>query len=145
MIKFHDSTSINRPMPEVFAFVSDLEKIPLWQSDVVRSTVVTPGPVRAGTQFTEVVKIGPWKVTARCQVTDYDGKQHMSFSAASKPIHYQGRIDLEEVLNQTTVALSGTARLRGFWRLMQPVLAGEIRKGLAHELEQMKQHLDRGR
>ena len=36
----------------------------------------------------------------------------------------------------------GNAQLRGLWRLLQPVLAADIRKGAKDELEAVKRHAE---
>jgi hypothetical protein len=59
MIRLTESIIILRPSADVFAFVADMNSIPEWQSEVVTSKVITPGPARVGTRFTEDVKMGP--------------------------------------------------------------------------------------
>ena len=84
MITFADSIDIAQSQARFLAFVSDLDNMPKIQSEVVKSTVVDPGPVHVGTQFEEVVKIGPWHVTARCVVTEYEPERLMAFRADSR-------------------------------------------------------------
>src|SRR5205807_623016 len=67
MIRCNDAITIDRSPADVFAFVADLSNIPRWQAEVVKSIVVTPGPTRVGTHYTEDVKMGPTHVTATCE------------------------------------------------------------------------------
>lgn len=42
----------------------------------------------------------------------------------------------------TTVTAQGEIHLRGLWRLAEPLLAGEVRRGEAAELERLKRILE---
>lgn len=142
MIDFADSIEIAESPSRVFGFISDLDNLPKIQSEVVKSTVLDPGPVRVGTRFEEVVKLGPKRVTARCVVTEYEPESRMAFRAESDAVNYHGRFVVEPTGEGSRVTAEGTAELRGLWRVMQPMLAADIRKGVKHELEAIKQHTE---
>jgi carbon monoxide dehydrogenase subunit G len=140
VIRFADSIELAAPQARVFGFVSDLENLPKIQSEVVRSTVLDPGTVHVGTRFEEVVKIGPRRVTARCVVTEYEPERLMAFRAESSAVQYDGRFVVEPAGEGSRVTIEGTARLQGLWRLLQPLLGADVRKGVKHELEAIRAH-----
>jgi dehydrogenase/reductase SDR family protein 12 len=142
MITFAGSIDIAQSRSRVFAFVSDLDNLPKIQSDVVQSTVLDPGTVHAGTRFEEVVKIGPRRVTARCVVTEYEPESRMAFQGESKVVNYESRFLVEPAGEGSRVTIEGMAELRGVWRLMQPLLAADVRKGVKHELSAIKRHTE---
>ena len=45
MIHHEISMHLNCPPPEVFAFLADPQKVMLWQPDLVKSEIVTAGPL----------------------------------------------------------------------------------------------------
>lgn len=143
MIQFSDAIVIARPPREVFAFVADLNNIPKWQAEVVTSKVITPGPTKVGTRFTEDVKMGPRRVTATCEVTEFAADQMMAFKADSSAISYTGQIVAELSGTGSRLTISGTATLKGMWRLMQPLMKGEFKKGIAKELAAVKEILEK--
>lgn len=51
MITFANTLTINRPVEDVFAALTDLPRIPDWNYYVREVRQVTPGPLRAGTVF----------------------------------------------------------------------------------------------
>ncbi len=51
MITIEQSVVINRPIEEVFEFVADQSKLPLWQSGVLESGVTSEGPMGVGTTY----------------------------------------------------------------------------------------------
>lgn len=138
MITLADSIMISRPPGDVFAFVADLDNIPKWQSEVVTSKVITPGPTRVGTRFTEDVKMGPTRTTATCEVTEFTPGALMGFNAISPRMDYAGRITFEGVAGGSTLTMKGSAQMKGWWRLMQPLMKSEARSGIHKELEAVK-------
>ena len=46
MIDFTIETPIERPAGEVFAYVTDLDRLATWQTNTVSSTLEGPGPLR---------------------------------------------------------------------------------------------------
>lgn len=53
-----NSVIINRPVNDVFGFVTDPTTTPQWQANLVRSDILTPGPMRVGTRVLEVRRLG---------------------------------------------------------------------------------------
>jgi len=143
MITVSQEITINRPVEQVFAFATNPENFPQWQSEIVSSKVVTEGPLRVGSQFTEVVKIMGRPNDTLCEVTEYEEPKLMSFeSKSSKAIDYGGRLAFDAVDGGTQVNLTGTASLKDLWRLAQPMFAGELKRGVADELNKLKTVLE---
>ena len=138
MFRFEDAVEIEATPAEVFAFVSDLERIAEWQAGVVRSHVITPGPTRVGTRFEETAKVGPWRLETRCEVVAFDPPRAMRFTASSKPLDYAGTLTVVPDGTHTRLLVEGTMRLKGGWRLMEPVLAGDMKRELRGELKTIK-------
>ena len=138
MISFKDNIDVDQARERVFGFISDLNNLSRFQAEVVQTKVITPGPIVVGTRFDEMVKLGPWRVPTECVVTEFDPRGSMTFQATSKPVSYVGRFTVEAVGNGSRVTIQGTARLRGLWRLLEPILAGDVRKGVRHELAAIK-------
>lgn len=138
MIRFSGSIEIARSPRDVFDFLSDPGNMPLWQSGVVRSTVVSAGPITLGTRFDEIVKVGPWHLRTECAITEFDPPRALGFSAESAPISYRGEFRFEPHEGGTRIVASGRGVMRGLWRLLEPVLAADARRGLGVELERIK-------
>jgi uncharacterized protein YndB with AHSA1/START domain len=143
MIRIDSSTQIARPRDEVFAYLTDVENIPHWQSGVVESRPISEGPFRVGYQFSETVKAGPWKLNALCTVTDLKPNERFAFVMTSDgPLDCEAHFDLQPVAGGTRVTVEGAARLRGIWRLLQPMMASELRKETKAELETLRRLLE---
>lgn len=138
MIKLQESIQIGKPQSLVFGVVSDISKIPQWQSEVVKSTAVTPGPMKMGTKFDEVVKIGPFKVTTHCEVTKYEPQKLITFTAKSSPSEYGAQFTVEPEGQSCRATVDGTANLRGIWKIMEPLMASDVKKGIKKEMADLK-------
>jgi hypothetical protein len=51
MIRFSNTVDIAKPVPEVFAYLADLEHTPEWNWGITSATKVSPGPLRVGTRY----------------------------------------------------------------------------------------------
>ena len=138
MLTVTDSTIVSRPSAQIYAFLVDLRNIPKWQSEVVTSNILTSGPTRKGTRFTEDVKMGPMRTKAQCEITDLLPDRMMAFSASSPSLDYQGKVTIEPVPEGARLTITAEARPKGLWRLLQPLMGGEMRRGIRNELAQIK-------
>ena len=143
MIEIEANTIVRKSPEEVMSFVSDFENAPKWQTGVVRSELVTPPPVRAGSRFEEDVKVALWKMRATCEVTKYDAPRLIAFHTTSTgPIEYGGEFRFEPVHDGTRVVVRGQVRLKGLWKLIQPLFAADIRKETQAEMNTLKRVLE---
>ena len=143
MIKIEASTQIGQPRDAVFEFITDIDNLPRWQTGVIQSKRLSQGPIRPGFQFEETAKVGPWRLQTVCTVTEVKPGERFAFQAKSSgPLDYEGTFELQPVAGGTRLTLSGNARLKGLWRLLQPILAGDLRKESRKELQTMKEVLE---
>jgi carbon monoxide dehydrogenase subunit G len=143
MIRIEESIQVRQPRDRVFEFLTDLDNLAKWQTGVVQSKPLSQGPVRVGYQFEETAKVGPWKLHNVCTVTDLKANERFAFEAKSSgPLDYEGSFNLQPVAGGTRLTLSGSARLKGLWRLLQPVLAGDLRKETRTEMETIRRLLE---
>jgi len=143
MIRIAASETIEKPVEEVFAYLLDFESTPKWQSGVVTSKLATPGPLRKGSKFDEVVKLGPWRMATTCEITEVEGSRRIAFRiTGSSPVEYGGEFLLEHHERGTRLTMSGSMVFKGLWRLLEPMMAGEIKKEMAAELRRLKSQLE---
>jgi carbon monoxide dehydrogenase subunit G len=143
VINIESSTRIERPRDEVFDFLTDVNNLPAWQSGVTEARSLSEAPVRIGFQFKETAKVGPWKLRNVCIVTDLKTNERYAFQVRSSgPIDCDVTFDLQPVTGGTRLTVTGKGRLKGVWRLMQPMLAREMRKGTQAELTTLRQLLE---
>jgi uncharacterized protein YndB with AHSA1/START domain len=144
MIQLQAGETIEKPVEEVFEFLMDFGNTPKWQSGVIESKLVSEGPLRKGSKFDEVVKVGPWRMATTCEITEVEGSRRIVFrTTSSGPVEYGGEFVLERHERGTKLTVSGTMTLKGLWRLLEPLFASEIKKEPAVELRRLKGVLER--
>ena len=146
MIHIEHSISINKPRGEVFDFLTDVENLPRWQANLVKSVPLSDGSVRTGFQFEETINVMMRRIRAVCTVTEVKASERFSFEMRSNgPLDCDARFELQPIANGTRLTLVGTARLKGIWRLLKPMVAAELRKETLVELMAMKGLLEEPR
>lgn len=139
MITIAVSAEVARPVADVYDFIVNVENVPKWQPAVIESRRVTPGPVRVGAEFTEVAKLLGRRVETVCTFTELEPNRTIAFHATSSgPFSYDTRYTLEPAGSGTRIQIAGRFRFKGLWRLLEPILGGEVRKESAQEVQAMK-------
>src|SRR5215467_11137035 len=86
MIHIEESITINRPIEEVFAYVSDFRTTSQWQTGVVDVRLTPEGPVGVGTRATFVrVFLGRWLAMA-VEIVEYEPPTKQAFKTISGPM-----------------------------------------------------------
>jgi hypothetical protein len=139
MIALKHEIDIDRRVSDVFQFVAHVENTPKWQPAVIESKRITTGPLRVGTQFQEVATVMGRRVTTVCEITEYVPDRKLAWRATSTgPFTYATTYTFTPAGNRTRIDITGTFSLRGLWRLLEPLVRGEVRKESAQELTAMK-------
>jgi uncharacterized protein YndB with AHSA1/START domain len=139
MIHIEHSIQIDRPRGEVFAYLTDPSHLPAWQKGIAEVKLLDAGPVRIGWRFEETVRSGFVKFRMTCTVTDLKSGERFGLDAVSNgPFDCKARYDLQATGGGTRLTFVGTARLKGLWRLLQPMLARELTRETRGELEALK-------
>lgn len=145
MISVEDSITIDRPVPEVFAFVSDPSNDPKWRFDVVESAQTTPGPTTIGSHIRSVVKFMGRRDTD-FEVTGLEPDRLVEFQArSSMPMGLRPRITY--LFDSEDGGTSFTRRVEmepmGALRIMGPLMGAMSRRYNSRHLRDLKELLER--
>lgn len=142
MIEHTVSVYIDRPVHQVFAFLADQKNLRSWQSNLIESQQLTPGPVQVGTNFREVRQTGPRQSEVKAVVTEFDETNNrFRIKTISEPevnILYV----LESEAGGTRIDYQFVMLNRGIMRFFEPLLAGSIKKETDLDFQRLKQLLE---
>ena len=139
MLKLSETLHVDRTPAEVFDFIVNMENVPKWQPAVTRVTRLTDGPVRVGSQFREQARLAGRTIETTCEITTLESAKRFAFRASSTgPFTYESQYELAPAGAGTHLQIEGRFHFRGWWRLVEPLLAMEVRKESRQELAQMK-------
>jgi uncharacterized protein YndB with AHSA1/START domain len=137
MIRYASSVTIARPPEEVWPYLVEREKQALWSD--VPMTPLTSGPTGQGSQLRLTFGEGPLKASVTLEYSEFEPPRRIGFRTVSRGgMDWVGGYRLEPADGGTTVSQEGTLRFSGLWRLAEPIIGAEIRRGEIAELERLK-------
>jgi len=92
-LQVNESIVIDRPLPEVFAYMTDPANIPEWGSNIVDYQVVSGSPEEVGSVMSVTAKVAGAKIEATEKVTAYEKDKRMGFESGESKIAYTREID----------------------------------------------------
>lgn len=143
MITQESQIVIRRPVEEVFTYLANPENNPQWEKAVVESKLITSGPLRVGSEFSERVKLIGSPIQVVCTILEYDFPRVIAYrSDTSSRVKYEGRIQFESAGRDTRLTFTGKNQLGGFYRILEPLMRGEMEKELGDDLKKLKSVLE---
>jgi hypothetical protein len=131
------AVTVNRAPAEVFPYLVDTAKQGLYSDVPMRQ--ITPGELKTGSRMEVTFGMGPLKAIVGLEMTAIDENKRMAFDTISGPIRWKGEYLLTPTDGGgTTVSHEGTMVFTGLWRLIEPLIASELKSGGAKEMERMK-------
>jgi len=143
VIRFETQQTIGRSADDVWAYAADILRHPEWMG-VTAARMVHGTGTQVGDRAIERLKLGPRVVDAELTVSDSVPARRIAWTVGGdSPMTADVTVDLESLgANETRVVWSGTIGLKGLWRLLEPLMAGEVRDGEAAELRRFKANLE---
>lgn len=143
---FELSITINRPPPDVFAFLRDKDQYPQEEgSPVLALEKTTPGPVCVGTYYREVVQMLPfYRAEILSKITRFEPTEHLEedFRGAGMSGHlaYQFLPDKDG----TMLIQRETLQYLGLLRFCEPIIRVFLNRRLRERLVYIKAVLEGG-
>ena len=147
MAGFDLTLTIEATPAEVFEFATDFDRIPEWIPQIVSLTMLTDGPLRAGSRFRETRRTGKRLATAEIEVIRHEGPAHR----ASAPYRHSAAASMGGVhatchyrfvpsgSHRTRLTVNAEiAGTRLLARLFVPFLTGMMKREQATALARLK-------
>ena len=141
MLEFENTVYIDRPIGEVFAFLSDFENIPKWNYYVLEVRQLSESPIGVGTTYHQVRKTD--EQDFRIIEFEPDHMVAVKTLPQSSP-SFERRFTLYEEGN--------TTRLRDEWKLdtgrpaiLERLALRRVKSAVAENLAKLKKLLEEGR
>lgn len=127
MIRLTNSIEIERPVEEVFAYVSDVTNDPAWHTDILDARRIDSGPIGIGSEFE--VRIQPFmgQSTGRVAVTVHQPSAGFELSGRLGPMEPVIRYRFRRANGETEVEREVSMQPPGLMRLLAPVLRPMMR------------------
>jgi len=145
MVTASVSIIIERPVEDVFAFLTDARNNALWQANAgLKATRQEPEePVGVGTRITETWQFLGRKTEATREVTEYElnHKCTQRHLRGASPIK-EGMLLFEPVAEGTRCTYTALVQTEGVFALTGPFLASTLKKAMETSLAEAKHVLE---
>ena len=135
-MKIQYSVLINRPIEEVFAFVTNLENETRWQPEI--KSVTLDGPLQTGGTFRETRVTFGRRYDWHFRITQFQPPFHITIETISGTTPYSGSRIFEAVNGSTRVTERGELKTSGLLCLFDPILAHLSQKPLQKAYNRLK-------
>ena len=146
MARVEASEVINRPVEEVFEFVTDLKNDLLWQSGVLESEQTSEGPMGVGTTHRSVSQFMGRRMEGTAEVIEYKANKKITYKAASGPMSLEISYAFEPVEGGTRISFVGEGETGGFFKrlfgLADSILVRMAQRGMETDLANLKDILE---
>ena len=139
MSEFAGSVQIDRPVEEVWSFISDPQNVRAWGRQVSEVAVISPGPIAVG----KTVRLRMSGQLLEARVIAMVPEQMFALEFTSGPV--KGSIvsyALEAVEGGTRLTRDFVLRLAGWWTLLHPILRYREIRGRESGMSNIKRLLE---
>jgi uncharacterized protein YndB with AHSA1/START domain len=141
MIKAERTVVIDRPIEEVFAFVTDQTNTPAWQAGLLDVQRTTPGPIGVGTRHTLVRSFLGRRMEAENEYVSYEPGKLVTFRTTSGPPLVASYL-FEPAPGGTRLTSRVELHGAGLFGLMEPVIGAGLRREMKAALPALKALLE---
>jgi uncharacterized membrane protein len=138
MIDVGLSIVINRPLNEVFALLSDLEKNLKWRASQEEVTKMSEGPIGVGTTYRTVNHVLSQRMEGESEVTEYELNRKITFISKSGYFPFEVQRSFEAVEGGTRVTFTMKAEPASVIKLAEPLVATMAKRRAGADIANLK-------
>lgn len=140
MLHFKNKLEINRPVADVFSFLSNFENMPKWNYFVLEVRKLSEGSIGLNTKFRQVRKTD----TQEYRITEFEPNSRVTIETLPPYSKLVMRFTLEQANNHTL--------LTDEWELdtgkpafIERIAGGNVKSAVAENLQKLKELLETGK
>jgi uncharacterized protein YndB with AHSA1/START domain len=141
-MRMEHAVMIQRPPSEVFAYLTDMSKLPEWQSSATEASV--DGEMKLGARVREVRSLLGRRGESTLEVSEFEPDRKFSLRVVSGPLLFEVRHTLTEENGGTRLDWVGEADTSKFPRFAVRMVAGAVEVQFKADLERLKSMLEAG-
>ena len=143
MIRFETSVRIERPVDEVFAYVSEPENFPRWNSAVrtVRKTSAGEDPV--GSTYVMTRQLPGGQAENELEITVHERPREFAIRTLSGPTPFVYRYAFSPSDGGTLLELDAEVELPGTAALVAPLARRAVKRGVDDNFATLKDTLEK--
>ena len=142
MTRVKIAVQVARPPEEAFAWLSDFEKAPLWQSGVVEAQFTSEPPLRVGSTYTQRSRFLGKDIVFNFEIIGYEPGRRVEFKTVSGtfPVHIERWVEPAASGAIVHALIRGDAS--GLYKLASPLLDRMTQRQIEGDYRRLKQVLE---
>ena len=138
MAKAEVSTTINRPVEDVFAVVSDPESSPKWSAGSLEATKTSQGPIGVGTTARSVSKLLGRRIESEMEMIEFEANRRFTTRSTSGPFPIQATVTFEGINGSTRVNATIEAEPGAFFKVAEPLIVSIAKRQFQSDFDNLK-------
>lgn len=143
MIEVSTSIEIDRPAPDVFAFVADFPNNPKWQRGQESCEWTSEPPLRVGSTYEQRARFLGKEMRNSFEVIELEPDRHVTFTstAGTFPLTVTRTVEpLGTTRSRCTENVRGDPK--GFFRIAEPLLRQMVKRSIKRDFPRLKALLE---
>ena len=142
MARIEINLVINRPVEEVFAFISNSENLPRWRSTSLEMQMTSERPLGVGSTFKGRFTFLGRQFDGNVVVTAHEPNRVYVSRMTEGPFPLETGYTLEPVENGTHVTFVAEGAPGGFFKLAEPLVVSMAKRAYETDLQNLKEMLE---
>ena len=142
MIHIELSVEIARAPEDVFALLSDVERLSEWQTSAIEAHA--DGPLAQGSRISEKRRLLGREVDSELEVVAYEPPKRLTLRSLGGPVRFTVDHELVEQGEGTLLTLLAEAEPGGLMRFTGPMIARTAEQQFRQDFDRLKELLESG-
>ena len=131
--------TIQRPVRDVFAVLTDVENVPRWSRSTIEETMLTPGPMRVGSRRRAVIRSFAGRtMTNEAEMIGFEPDRRMAVDVSGSRIPVRIVIDFLPADHGTLLDWTAEFSPGGWLKPAGPLMAAFYRVMFQQDLDNLK-------
>jgi carbon monoxide dehydrogenase subunit G len=141
-VRFEFEIEIDRPVAEVFAYLSDVRNLPEWQRATSEADWLGPEGAAKGARIRQKTSFLGRELNMELEVTAYEPDRRFDVSTVKGPISFEVRHSLRASDGGTAVHFVAEGRTGRLFRFAEPMIAGTAERDALADFQRLKAILE---
>jgi len=142
MARIEESVEIKRPIDKVFAYTTDANSWPKWQSFIPEAEQTSQGPMGVGTTFKGTSRMMGLSMKWTAKVTEYESSSKWAKNITCGSMLIDERVTYESKEGCTKFTIVYNMKVGGLLKLFAPMVLSSMRKETKKSLSKLKSILE---
>src|SRR5947207_6117166 len=140
MLRVELTIEISRPPEEVFAYLTDTEKLTRWQKSLIEARA--DRPFARGTRIVEKRSLFGREAESELEVTVFEPERRLTLKTLGGPVELEIDHELKPNGDGTKLHVTAQGKPKGMFKIAAPAVESGARQELKRDFERLKALLE---